>query len=218
MYPLDEYISAYREQLAIRKDDIVYLYSGNMGEKQGLEIVLEVAKRLKRFKHIHFILCGEGVAKERLLLQAEQQRLKQVHFLPLQPIERLNDLLNTADVHLLIQKNNASDLVMPSKLTGILASGRCIIATANENTSVAQAMSEANAGVVVQAEQMEQLADAIYSLSLDKELRRIYGKNARTYAENRLGLDSIMHNFHRDISDLASGKENVNEGGINAQG
>lgn len=218
IYPLDEAAGAYREQFSISKEDVVYLYSGNMGEKQGLEMILEVAERLKQFKHIHFILCGDGAVKERLRSQAEQQGLKQVHFLPLQPIESLNDLLNTADVHLLIQKNNASDLVMPSKLTGMLASGRCIVATANEDTSVAHVMKESNAGVSVQAEQAEQLADAIYSLSKDRAMRAIYGENARLYAVNRLGLESIMHDFLQDVIDLASGKEKVDEGGMNAHG
>ena len=57
--------------------------------------------------------------------------------LPLQPADRLNELLNLADIHLLPQRADAADLVMPSKLTGMMASGRAVLATASPGTQLA---------------------------------------------------------------------------------
>jgi colanic acid biosynthesis glycosyl transferase WcaI len=91
------------------------------------------------------LLCGDGAARKRL--QAEAENLDNVLWLPLQPAEKLNELLNMADIHLLPQRADVADLVMPSKLTEMLASGLPILATASRGTQVAQVLD--NAGIVV---------------------------------------------------------------------
>src|SRR5512146_1369515 len=116
-----------------------------MGEKQGQEIVLEAAARLADKRDIQFVLCGDGAARQRL--QQKYAGLTNVLWLPLQPLEQLNDLLNMANIHLLPQRSGAEDLVMPSKLTGMLASGRPVVATANKGTQIAGVLPDC--GVVV---------------------------------------------------------------------
>ena len=128
VYPLQE-LNPLRAELAIAPDTVVALYSGSMGEKQGLEAMIAAAHLLAEdHPSILFVLCGEGSAKKRLVEIA--QGMPNVRFLNLQPYERLNALLNLADIHLLPQVANAADLVMPSKLKGMFASGRAVIATA----------------------------------------------------------------------------------------
>ena len=63
-----------------------------------------------------------------------------VVFLPLQPARRLNELLNLADIHLLPQVSGAADLVMPSKLTGIMASGGAVVSSAGQDTQLAKVL------------------------------------------------------------------------------
>ncbi|GMX63496.1 WcaI family glycosyltransferase [Paenibacillus elgii] len=218
IYPLPEPVDDYRKQLGIAPDDIVFLYSGNMGAKQGLEIVLDAAERTKAITQIKFMMCGDGVAKEELVRQAGERKLDNIYFLPLQPTERLNALLNTADVHLLIQKGSASDLVMPSKLTGMLASGKPVLATADEGTSVHTVITESQAGITVPAEQAEKLADAVYTLSIERERRATLGSNARIYAEQRLSIESIMRDLDVAFKELLQKTENVHEGGIKVHG
>ncbi|HEY1611391.1 MAG TPA: glycosyltransferase WbuB, partial [Paraburkholderia sp.] len=112
--------SAYRRELGIPAENTVVLYSGNMGAKQGIEILADVATRLATRPDISFVFCGDGAAKRELV--ARCAALPNCHVLPLQPVSALNELLNVADIHLLPQRNDAADLVMPSKLTGMLAS------------------------------------------------------------------------------------------------
>src|SRR3546814_1609320 len=99
---------------------------------QGLETILEAARRIGPDSAIRFVLAGEGAARARL--EGASQGLPHVAFLGLQPVERLNELLNLADLHLLPQRADAADLVMPSKLGGMLASGRPVIAGAHPGT------------------------------------------------------------------------------------
>ena len=95
--------------------------TGNMGLKQGLHVLIEVSRKLVARRDLYFILCGDGPYREELMATAGQQ-CANLSFLPLQPADRLNDLLNLADIHLLPQLGGAANLVMPSKLTGMLAS------------------------------------------------------------------------------------------------
>lgn len=196
IYPLGN-PSSYRLKLSIPLNKIVVLYSGNMGEKQGLEIVIQAAKELES-DNIQFIMCGSGSALERLRVLAKD--LKNILWLPLQPLEMLNDFLNVADIHLLPQQAGAADLVMPSKLTGMLASGRAIIATSDAGTQVEKVVQ--GCGVVVAPGDNTAFSQSIKTLSEDVELRENLGVKAREYADNNLQYKVIMKKFETELLEL----------------
>ena len=190
--------SLMRGKLAINPDKIVALYSGNMGEKQGLEVVLESAVRLKSEKDILFVLCGDGAARERL--QKQYAQLDNVIWIPLQPLERLNDLLNMADIHLLPQRSGAADLLMPSKLTGMLSSGRPVVATADKGTQIAEVLNDC--GVVVEPENAEHFTNAVLQLARDPARCAELGVHAREYAINHWAKDHVLREFDRKLRGL----------------
>ena len=192
-----------RRELGIEKDRVVFLYSGNMGEKQGLEILLEAARELEEISDILFVMCGDGAARARL--QKLGGGLSNMLWLPLQPLERLNALLNMADVHLLPQRAGTEDLVMPSKLSGMLASGRPIIAMAGAGTQVARAVE--SAGRLTTPGNLEELLEAITELAQAPETRECLGRNARQYAEEHLSRDTILSNFEGHLIRLAGRQE-----------
>jgi len=190
--------SSMRQLLGIPSNAMVALYSGNMGEKQGLEIVLESAARLVDEKDIQFVLCGDGAARQSL--QQKYAGLPNVQWLPLQPLESLNDLLNMANIHLLPQRSGAEDLVMPSKLTGMLASGRPVVATANKGTQIAEVLLDC--GVVVEPDSIEQFSGAIHQLAKDVVRCAELGIRAREYALTHWDRDRVMQEFDRQIQEL----------------
>lgn len=181
----------YRKELNIPETAIVALYSGNMGRKQGLEVLAETAHLLKDAQNVHFLFCGDGPGKAEL--QAACSNLDRVHFLALQPKKRLPALLSCADIHLLPQRADAADLVMPSKLTGMLASGRPIVATACENTEVAAVV--AGHGMIVDPGDAPAMAHAVMKLAGNDTLRADFGTAARAYAESFLALDNLLTHF-----------------------
>ena len=132
--PLDR-VSRYRAELGIAASDCVVLYSGSVGAKQGLEALIEAAERLAGRADIRFVIAGEGPAKAALVARAGAAA--NVRFLPFQPYERLSEFLGLADLHVLPQMADAADLVLPSKLAAMLASGRRVIVTADEDTELA---------------------------------------------------------------------------------
>lgn len=183
--------STYRDQLGIADHQLVALYSGNMGAKQGLEVLAETARLLKAQPEIQFVFCGQGAG--RAGLETLCADLPNVRFLDLQPIERLADFLALADVHLLPQKADAADLVMPSKLTGMLASGRAVVATAMPETELASVVQ--HCGLVVPPENPTEMARAIKQLAADPGLRAQYGAAGREYAEANLDQQQVLARY-----------------------
>lgn len=106
-----------------------------------------------------------------------------------------NALLNMADVHLVIQKANAGDLVMPSKLTTIMAVGGLAVITANAGTSLQEVVESRQIGILVKAEDQAALNAGI-ELAISKDAGHITG-NAREYALSYLAIDRIMVRFER---------------------
>ncbi|CEN56242.1 glycosyltransferase WbuB [Candidatus Methylopumilus turicensis] len=187
IYPLTS-PSDYREALGIKPDTKVVLFSGTMGGKQGLMVIPEAARKLAHRQDLMFVVCGDGVIKPQL--ETASIGLGNIKFLPLQPFEQLGQLLGLADIHLLPQSPEAADLVLPSKLSGMLASGRVIIATCLANTEIANVV--AHCGLVVAPEDSDALAKAIEQLLDDNEARLQFGKQARLYAEKNLARDSVL--------------------------
>ena len=183
-----ESVSTYRLELKIPQETVVVLFSGTLGGKQGLLVIPEAAKLLAHRKDIVFVVCGDGVMKP--LLSKAAQELPNLRLLPLQPMERLSDLLGMADIHLLPQSPDAADLVMPSKLSGMLASGKPVIATCREGTEIADVVNQC--GTVVPPEDGAALAAAIEELASDSSRRLGLGVAARQYAENNLACDAVL--------------------------
>jgi colanic acid biosynthesis glycosyl transferase WcaI len=175
------------------KLDKIVLYSGAIGEKQGLETILQAAKSLESFDHLKFVICGSGPYKEKLMQLKGSQNLGNVFFLPLQPFEKLNSFLNMADLHLVLQKANAADLVMPSKLTAILAVGGSAIITANEGSSLHNVVAKHKMGILINPEDPAVLTAAI-QLALESG-DSLIEQNARNYARQYLSIEEIFKNY-----------------------
>jgi colanic acid biosynthesis glycosyl transferase WcaI len=132
--PTDRRANSFRAELKLPDDAYVVLYAGHIGVKQALDMVVDAARRLKDEKNIYFVIAGAGPVRQSLI--AASADLPNVLHLPLQPAEKLNELLGLADLHVLPQHRGAADLVLPSKLSGMLASGRPVVATAEPDTEL----------------------------------------------------------------------------------
>jgi len=192
--------SPFRTELGIQSDKVVALYSGNMGEKQGLDIIINAAKQLSHCSNIIFVMCGAGSYAKTLQKLASSYNLLNIIWLPLQPIDKLNDLLNLADIHLLPQKPDVQDQVMPSKLLGMMASGKAILATAFSNTQLHAVVGEV--GLVSAPGSNEAFVKNIAMLSEDKALRETLGKKARLYAELNFSKEAVLSKYELALKQI----------------
>lgn len=191
--------SGFRAELGIAPEAVVALYAGNLGEKQGVETLSQIALSLSPDSAIHLVVAGEGAARQRL--EAKLSGRPRVTLLPLQPAERLNALLNLADVHLLPQRADAADLVMPSKLSGMLASGRPVIAGAAPGTALAEAVE--GCGIAVPPGDASAMLAAVEALARDPERRRLLGDAARARALAAWDRGAILGAFEARLVALA---------------
>lgn len=180
--------SAYRKELGLAEGTKVALFSGTLGAKQGLMVIPEAARHLAHRTDVMFVVCGDGALKAQMEEAASQ--LPNLKLLPLQPFERLGELLGLADMHLLPQSPEAEDLVLPSKLSGMLASGRPVIATCKEGTEIANVVGQC--GLVTPPGDGLALAAAIERLVDDQRQTESLGRRARVYAEQHLATDSVL--------------------------
>lgn len=185
--------AALKKKWNYEHDDVVFLYSGASGVKQGLEDLLIAAEKLKHHKKIKFIISSSGPYKEELAKKAAGKGLSNISFLPLQKKELFNEFLNMADVHLVMQKAKAGDLVMPSKLATIFAVGGVSIVTSSPGTSLYKMMDENNLGYIVDPGKSDLLVEKI--LELEKGHDSSISLNARNYAIKYLNIDSVMEKF-----------------------
>jgi colanic acid biosynthesis glycosyl transferase WcaI len=180
--------SSYRAELGLADGVQVVLFSGTLGAKQGLSIVPEAARLLTARSDVLFLVCGNGAMQADM--EAAAKELPNLRLLPLQPLERLGDLLGLAAVHLLPQSVEAEDLVLPSKLTGMLASGRPVVATCRTGTELAEVVSQC--GRVVPPGDARALAGALSDLLGAPDEAKALGALARSYAEKHLTLDAVL--------------------------
>lgn len=188
--------SSLRGELGISPETFVALYHGNMGCKQGLEILLDTAGLVQDNSKILFVICGEGPAKKSLVECASSH--PNIRFLDLQCEERLNDLVNLADVHLLPQRANAADLVMPSKLLTMLASGRPIIAEAVQGTQISKVLEKI--GILVQPGNSAAFAQALVNLFDDPAERRRLGDLSRMFVCQHFDKETILSHINISLT------------------
>jgi colanic acid biosynthesis glycosyl transferase WcaI len=182
--------SYYRREWQI-ETQYVALYSGSIARKQGLETIVEAARLLHRRTDLTFVICGSGPDQSEL--RASGSALSNLRFYDLQPVELLGNLLNLATLHLLPQKADAADLVLPSKLTNILASGRPTVASAIAGTGLADEVD--GCGLCVAPENPQAMADAIERLLDDEGLYRRFAAEAVIRAEQRWARLPIVERY-----------------------
>lgn len=194
LYKLDK--SSYRDELKLKDDNFVVMYSGNIGGKQDWEIVIEAIEKLSNIK---FIIAGDGNRKNYLFEKLKDK--KNVILLPLQPKERLNEFLNLADVHIIPQKKDAKDSFMPSKLLGIMAVEKPVLVLANKDSNLYQVIRDENIGYILNENEYGKLSEIIDVISKDKE-RIVKGKKAREYLMKNYIYEDIMEKLIEKINKI----------------
>ena len=166
----------------------VALYSGNIARKQGIEILVEAARLLRQRDDLVFVICGEGPNRAELERLAHGLGNVQLH--DLQPAEQMGAMLTMADLHLLPQIAGAADLVLPSKLTNMLASGRPVAATTEPGTGLYAEVD--GCGVISPPGNAAALAAAVARLADNPEERARLGAAAKARAAQRWSKDAII--------------------------
>ncbi len=179
--------NAFRQEHGLEAAFVV-MYSGNMGLAHTLTPILDAAEALKSNPRVCFALVGDGARRAELAAAAEARGLTNMRFFPYQPREQLAQSLSAADVHLISMQPEATGLLMPSKLYGILASGTAVIALADPQSELAELIQQRELGFVCDPRDTdagaERLAYVINFLAENPADVQTFGGNARRLAED----------------------------------
>lgn len=206
---MDESLSdiALDEGVAFRKryglgDKFLITHSGNMGVKQGLDVIVDAAVLNRSDDSMQFMLVGDGAVAERIKRRVAELDVQNVRFLPLLNAAEFRGLLAASDLCLLTQQKSVSEIAFPSKVVTYLGAGRPVIASVNPDSEIAQTICESGAGRVVMAEDAEALSSAIHDLrSADLVLCR---QNAQEYAKRRWSSARVLGHLERSLVVVAA--------------
>lgn len=191
------------EEIAFRRrhaldNKFLVTYSGNMGVKQGLDVVLEAAAMNRSDDSILFLLVGSGADCDRLQRRAAELKLSNARFLPLLDEEDYRGLVAASGICLVTQQKSVSEVAFPSKIVTYLAAARPIIASVNPESEVAHITRECGAGRVVAAENGEALLAAIRELR-ENDLKAL-GRNGCNYARRRWAADRVLGRLEQHLA------------------
>ncbi|MFI9075541.1 glycosyltransferase [Streptomyces sioyaensis] len=183
-----------RARLGWQGDETVVLHAGNMGLKQGLEVLVEAARLAdQEAAPVRFVLMGDG--NQRAHLQQLAAGSCALTFLPPAGAEEFPEVLAAADVLAVTQKASVLDMSLPSKLTSYFMTGRPVIASVAAEGGTAQEVLRSGAGTVIAPEDSKALLAEVRALAADPEGASRLGARGPQYVEQRLssraGLERI---------------------------
>lgn len=184
----------------LRSNNFKILYSGNIGAKQNWDFFFQFLEKLKEVKNIEVIVVGEGAEKERVINRISKYKF--VKHYDLVPYQEVSILLSSADLHILFQKDDIIDTVMPSKILGMMASGKPSIITGNIKSEVKQIIDECEGGFYFQNNQINDIIEVIRKLKKNKDQRLQIGANAKQYVIEKYSKNKVLEDFSVQVKKL----------------
>ena len=175
----------------------VFLYAGSLGIKHDPLLLVELAEGIPEAK---VVVVSAGPGPELIRSESEKRGLTNVSLLPVQPYERLSEVLATADVLVAIIDREGGQYSVPSKILSYMCAGRPVLASVPTNNLGAEVIREANAGIAVEPGQLEEWLKSARNLAANADERHLLGQQARAYAERTFAIDRITDNFEALIA------------------
>lgn len=184
-------------------EEFLAVYAGNLGVKQGLDVLLD-AGRLLTNPRIKIVICGDGAQRESLERRVRELKLPNVNMLPLQAGRDYRCLLVDADVCLITQRAEAGNTFFPSKLLGLLAESKPVITVAAPESELALSVNEGKFGANVAPDHPQELADLLSALAQNPQQLTEWGVAGRRYVE-QFEKTRVMDGFAETLSSLCQG-------------
>lgn len=175
------------------RSSFVFLYSGTLGLKHNPEFLIDLA-RIK-LPGTKIVVVAQGPGCDRIAEAKQKEELDNIMLLPLQPFERLSEVLASADVLVSVVEAEAGQFSVPSKVQSYLCAERAILLAAPSANLAAVIVARENAGVVVEPSDMEGFLEAAKGLAADRDAVLRYGRNGRSFAMRQYDIRQVADRF-----------------------
>ena len=208
--PVDAAGNPLRTQWQLQENFVVG-YSGNLGRAHEFDTILAASEHFRNDPNIIFLFIGGGHRSDELVRRVKAQDLShKFRFLPYQRDEDLKYSLSVPDVHWISLRPELEGLIVPSKVYGIAAASRPIIAVTARNGEIASLVRKYDCGVVVEPGNSDELARVITDLSRNVTTREAMGRRARAMLEANFTRQHSFKNWTRVVDHVArSGRANT---------
>lgn len=193
-------------------DDFLAVYSGNLGVKQGLDVLLDAAGRTRE-PRLRIILCGGGAQRDRLAQAVRERGAASLLLLPLQDDGGYREMMVDTDVSLITQQAGSGQFFFPSKLLSSLSFSRPVLAVADADSELANAVAGGGFGSTVPPGDPAALAAALdrFSRESPDQLTRL-GLAGRRYGE-RFERERVLGEFEAVLRAVVGTRRNADRGG-----
>lgn len=181
LYPMPSRSSRTRQALGLPAETLVLGYAGNFGRAHRFDALLEALEGAAR-EHLplHALVSGDGAEAQRL--RAAAARLPNLTVRGYAPRSELGDLLAASDVHVVSLRPEVEGLLFPSKLAGVLAAGRPVLALSGPQGALAEEVRTGDLGWTAPHEPGAVLA-ALRSIAAERASLPSRGARARAWFE-----------------------------------
>ncbi|MDA8168355.1 MAG: glycosyltransferase family 4 protein [Nitrospiraceae bacterium] len=182
-------------------------YAGTLGMSQGAPVIIEAARLLRREEGIFFFIVGDGIEKEGMMEKAGRYGLGNVGFLGMQPKCVYPYVLASSDLGLVTLNAKVKTPVVPSKILGIMAAGRPVLASLPLEGDSHRLIRDADCGICVAPEDPKALAEKVAWLAGNRRVCEKFGQNGREYIVKNLSLkkavrevESLLNSFSNSLN------------------
>jgi glycosyltransferase involved in cell wall biosynthesis len=199
IFPFPGEKNRFRRELGL-EGKFVIEYSGNLGVSHYFEDLLSVAEELRDHEDIRLLFVGNGVRLSEVKEFVAQRQLENVAFLPYQDFSVLAESLSAGDVHFVSLRSGFEGLVVPSKVYGIMASGKPVIYQGERSGEVARMVEREGIGFVIPPGDRDGLRDRILLLYRDRAARERMGEAARQALLEKYSVASGLVRYRRVLA------------------
>ena len=194
---LEEKPSSFLDENFLDKAKFRIIYTGTLALKHNPQIITNIAAKNK---NIEILVIGTGTGFQQL--EKMKNIPSNIKLLPLQPFEKMNHILNSADALLAILNEEASKFSVPSKILNYLCAGKPIILSAPKDNLSTKIINESKSGKSFEPNDLEGINNFLKILLSDKDLKKKYSLNAREYAVKNFNIKKISSQFENLINNL----------------
>ncbi len=189
------------------EDKFLVSYAGILSPFQGLDNILDVAKRLKDIDDIIFYIVGDGMIKDRLHNRVAEEDIENIEFLPFQPREEYFNIVNSSDASIVSLDERMKAPCLPGKIINLMVVGQPIIANVAPDTETSRVVHESGSGIVTNPGDQQQLQNAILKLYENPSMKREKGRNGKLFSENHMNLEESVEHYEELFERLNQGEK-----------
>ena len=197
IYPLSpdhEKVVSFKEKYGL-EDKFVFMCSGNIGLYYDLENIIKVIAEFKHSEDIVFAFVGDGIMKQTLVDYVEGNALNNVKFIPYQDKEDLIYSLNAADAHLVTNAKGIKGISVPSKIYGVMATGKSVLGVLEEGSEARLLIENSNCGKCVTPGDYGNIKAAISDIIENQVAFKKMGAEGRKTIENKLKKNKSIDKY-----------------------